>query len=133
MNCVIQANNFVVSIDMMPSAGEYAISSVNLMTVGAMVKFDCWYWVIDPKMDFVIFFSEELKKEKAKLQAIQGEARKLRNELQKVLAEGDGYRAAAVLAEKSQKEELETMRSKYQEEIASLQHIMSGKLNYWIN
>lgn len=68
---------------------------------------------------------EELKKEKAKLQAIQGEARKLRNELQKVLAEGDGYRAAAVLAEKSQKEELETMRSKYQEEIASLQHIMS--------
>lgn len=118
---------------MMPSACEYGISSVNPMTVGAMVKFDCWYWVIDPKMDFVIFFSEELKKEKAKLQAIQGEARKLRNELQKVLAEGDGYRAAAVLAEKSQKEELETMRSKYQEEIASLQHIISGKLNYWIN
>lgn len=83
-------------------------------------------------MDIIIFFPEELVKEKEKLQATQEEARKLRNELQKVLAEGDGYRAAAVLAEKSQKEELERLRANYREEIASLQHIMSGNLNYWI-
>lgn len=63
-----------------------------------------------------------------KLKATQDEAKKLRNELQKVIAEGDGYRAAAALAESSQKEELETMRANYQEEITSLQAIMSGKV-----
>lgn len=63
-----------------------------------------------------------------KLKATQEEAKKLRNELHKVIAEGDGYRAAAALAESSQKEELETMRANYQEEIASLQAIMSGKV-----
>ncbi|XP_078362497.1 rab GTPase-binding effector protein 1-like isoform X2 [Oculina patagonica] len=68
---------------------------------------------------------EELAKEKSKLKTTQEEARKLRNELQRVLAEGDGYRAAAALAESSQKEELETLRAKYQEEIVSLQAIMS--------
>ena len=79
-------------------------------------------------INLVIFSPEELAKEKSKLKTTQEEAKKLRNELQKVLAEGDGYRAAAVLAERSQKEELETLRTKYQEEIASLQHIMSGNI-----
>ncbi|KAJ7333734.1 growth factor [Desmophyllum pertusum] len=68
---------------------------------------------------------DELAKEKTKHKATQEEARKLRNELHRVLAEGDGYRAAAALAESSQQEELQSLRTNYQEEIASLQHIMS--------
>ena len=76
----------------------------------------------------IIDISEELAKEKLRLKATQEEAKKLKNELQRVLAEGDGYRAAAALAESSQKEELETMRANYQEEITSLRAIMSGKV-----
>ena len=75
-----------------------------------------------------MYLSEELAKEKLRLKATQEEANKLRNELQRVIAEGDGYRAAAALAESSQKEELETLRANYQEEITSLQAIMSGKV-----
>lgn len=75
-----------------------------------------------------MYLSEELAKEKSRLKATQDEANKLRNELQRVIAEGDGYRAAAALAESSQKEELQTLRANYQEEITSLQAIMSGKV-----
>ena len=74
------------------------------------------------------YFSEELAKEKIRLKASQEEAKRLRNELQSVLAEGDGYRAAAALAESSQREELETLCANYQEEITSLRAIMSGKV-----
>ena len=79
---------------------------------------------------FFFNFSEELAKEKIRLEATQEEAKKLRNELQRVLAEGEGYRAAAALADSSQKEELETLQANYQEEIASLRAIMSGKVLY---
>jgi len=74
------------------------------------------------------YFSEELAKEKLRLKGTQEEAKKLRNELQRVLAEGDGYRVAAALAESSQREELEKLRANYQEEITSFQAIMSGKV-----
>lgn len=68
---------------------------------------------------------EELVKERAKFKASEQEAKKLKNELHQVIADADGYKAAAALSEKSQKEELDSLHNKYQEEIVSLQHIMS--------
>lgn len=73
------------------------------------------------------FILEELVKERAKFKASEQEAKKLKNELHQVIADADGYKAAAALSEKSQKEELDSLHNKYQEEIVSLQHIMSGK------
>lgn len=68
---------------------------------------------------------DELAKQQARHKATQEEARKLQDELSRVIAESDGYRAAAALSESSQREELVSLHNKYQEEIASLQHIMS--------
>ena len=76
------------------------------------------------------FILEELVKERAKLKASEQEAKKLKNELHQVIANADGYKAAAALSEKSQKEELDSLHNKYQEEIVSLQHIMSGKYRH---
>lgn len=73
------------------------------------------------------FILEELVKERAKFKASEQEANKLKNELDQVIADADGYKAAAALSERSQKEELDSLHNKYQEEIVSLQHIMSGK------
>lgn len=73
------------------------------------------------------FILEELVKERAKLKESEQEAKKLKNELHQVIADADRYKAAAALSEKSQKEELDSLHNKYQEEIVSLQHIMSGK------
>lgn len=68
---------------------------------------------------------DELAKEQEKLKIAQEDAKKLENELNHVTDECNGYRAAAAFAESSQKEELLSLHNKYQEEIASLQHIMS--------
>jgi len=73
------------------------------------------------------FILEELVKERAKFKASEQEAKKLKNELHQVIADADGYKAATALSEKSQKEELDSLHNKYQEEIVSLKHIMSGK------
>lgn len=56
----------------------------------------------------------------------------MKNELDQVIADADGYRAAAALSEKTQKEELDSLHNKYQEEIVSLQHIMSGKFVFFV-
>lgn len=68
---------------------------------------------------------DEIAKEKTKLKEAQEEAKKLKNELNRVVDECNGYKTAAALAESSQKEELQSLHTKYQEEVASLQHIMS--------
>ena len=73
------------------------------------------------------FMADEIAKEKTKLKEAQEEAKKLKNELNRVVDECNGYKTAAALAESSQKEELQSLHMKYQEEVASLQHIMSGK------
>lgn len=69
---------------------------------------------------------EELKKEKDNAEIAREEVVKLKKELQKIVAESDGFQAAAVFSESSQQEELQAIHHKYQEEIASLQHIMRG-------
>lgn len=73
------------------------------------------------------FMSDEIAKEKTKLKEAQEDAKKLKNELNRVVDECNGYKTAAALAESSQKEEIQSLYKKYQEEVASLQHIMSGK------
>lgn len=46
--------------------------------------------------------------------------------MEKVRTESDGFKAAAAFCENDQQEEIKAIHSKYQEEIASLQHIMKG-------
>ena len=78
-------------------------------------------------LSHVVSQLDELAKEQEKLKIAQEDAKKLENELNRVTDECNGYRAAAAFGESSQKEELVSLHNKYQEEIASLQHIMSGK------
>ena len=74
----------------------------------------------------IIVPTEELKKEREVSKAARQNVARMKVEMQKVMAECDGFKAAAAFSENDQQEELRAIHSKYQEEIASLQHIMKG-------
>lgn len=58
--------------------------------------------------------------------AMEVEAKKTKTKLDEIINECDTWRTAAAVLESGEKDEISSITSKYQEEIASLQHIMRG-------
>lgn len=71
-------------------------------------------------------FTAELNDEMMKLKVAREENAKLLANLQNVSAERDDLKTAVFITETSNMDELTIMKSKYQEEIASLKAIMHG-------
>ena len=76
---------------------------------------------------FLPSISGELNANEKVLEDVKKEKEKLQEELDKLKIELDDLKTATAISEATKQEEVENMRRKCQEEIASLQHIMKGE------
>lgn len=71
-------------------------------------------------------YSETLEQAKLQIRAAYKERDELRQQVEHLKVEVDDIKTAAAISEGSKQDEVELIRRKCQEEIASLQHIMAG-------
>jgi hypothetical protein len=74
--------------------------------------------------EFILSLEGELKREKQMRLKHEEENRKLREKLDCLRTEAEGVRTAAALQQAASQEETATVRRQFEEEIASLRHIM---------
>jgi predicted nuclease with TOPRIM domain len=77
--------------------------------------------------EFILSLEGELKREKQMRLKHEEENRKLREKLDCLRTEAEGVRTAAALQQAASQEETATVRRQFEEEIASLRHIMEGE------
>lgn len=72
------------------------------------------------------FFSEDLKRQNAVLQAAQDDLGQLRTQLMEAHAEMENIKAIATVSENTKQEAIDEVKRQWQEEVASLQAVMKG-------
>ena len=80
--------------------------------------------------EFILSLEGELKREQQMRLRHEEENRKLREKLDNMTSETEGVQTAAALQQAASQEETATMRRQFEEEIASLKHIMEGTVVY---
>lgn len=78
----------------------------------------------------ILYLTEELKKEKEAVTKAEEKAKDLELKVENLDSELQGIKAAVQLSETSKEDEIENLRRDCQQEVASLQRLMSGK--YWV-
>ena len=71
---------------------------------------------------------DQLKRERELTKEMELQINDLNARIEKLQADNEGIKTAAQLSEESKQDEFNALRSKYQEEIASLSRILQGQL-----
>lgn len=74
--------------------------------------------------------TEELKRQSAVLEGAQAELNSVQTQLAQARAEIETIKAVATVSENTKQEAIDQVRSQWQEEVASLQAIMKGKVTW---
>ena len=76
--------------------------------------------------EFILSLDNNLKREQQLSLRVEEENRKLREKMDRVTAEAEGIRTAANFQQAASQEEIATLRRQFEEEIASMKHIVEG-------
>ena len=77
---------------------------------------------------FILNLIDQLKRERGLTKEMELQINDLNARIEKLQADNEGIKTAAQLSEESKQDEFNALRSKYQEEIASLSRILQGQL-----
>ena len=75
----------------------------------------------------------ELKRQTAALESAQTELSSMQDQLCQARAEIETIKAVATVSENTKQEAIDQVRSQWQEEVASLQAIMKGKMSFCLH